>query len=300
MQFTDSHCHLDFTEFAPSLPQLLQQCWQQNIKRIIVPSVYPEHWQRVLSLSQQQSTFPSENKPTVDISSELSVNTSLSIYSSLGIHPWFVIVDEQFSQAQQPLDFYQQQLTELVANNRANIIAIGECGIDVFKAKKNTNSTQALSDNLALQQSLFTMQLTLANNENLPVIVHHCQSHHLLMPLLKKASLTKAGVIHAFSGNYQQAKSYLDLGFKLGIGGTITYPRAKKTIDAIKRVPLSSLLLETDAPSMPLHGQQGKINSPVNISEIFSTLTIIRNESKEKIAETIESNVEQLFFTDEG
>jgi len=300
MQFTDSHCHLDFTEFTPSLPQLLQQCWQQNIKRIIVPSVYPEHWQRVLSLSQQQSTFPSENKPTVDISSELSVNTSLSIHSSLGIHPWFVIVDKQFSQAQQPLDFYQQQLTELVANNRANIIAIGECGIDVFKAKKNTNSPQALSDNLALQQSLFTMQLTLANNENLPVIVHHCQSHHLLMPLLKKASLTKAGVIHAFSGNYQQAKSYLDLGFKLGIGGTITYPRAKKTIDAIKRVPLSSLLLETDAPSMPLHGQQGKINSPVNISEIFSTLTIIRNESKEKIAETIESNVEQLFFTDEG
>jgi len=285
MQFTDSHCHLDFTEFTPSLPQLLQQCWQQKIKRIIVPSVYPEHWHRVLALSENNA---------------ISIEPSVTIKASLGIHPWFVIVDELFVQAKQPLDFYQQQLTELVTNNRANIIAIGECGIDVFKAKKNSNSPQALSDNLALQQSLFTMQLTLANNENLPVIIHHCQSHHLLMPLLKKASLTKAGVIHAFSGNYQQAKAYLDLGFKLGIGGTITYPRAKKTLDAIKRVPLSSLLLETDAPSMPLHGQQGKINSPVNITEIFSTLAMIRSESAQEIADSIESNVEQLFFTAEG
>jgi len=285
MQFTDSHCHLDFTEFTPSLPQLLQQCWQQKIKRIIVPSVYPEHWHRVLALSEN---------------SAINIEPSITIKASLGIHPWFVIVDELFVQAKQPLDFYQQQLTELVTNNRANIIAIGECGIDVFKAKKNSNSPQALSDNLALQQSLFTMQLTLANNENLPVIIHHCQSHHLLMPLLKKASLTKAGVIHAFSGNYQQAKAYLDLGFKLGIGGTITYPRAKKTLDAIKRVPLSSLLLETDAPSMPLHGQQGKINSPVNITEIFSTLAMIRSESAQEIADSIESNVEQLFFTAEG
>jgi len=285
MQFTDSHCHLDFTEFTPSLPQLLQQCWQQKIKRIIIPSVYPEHWHRVLALSENNA---------------ISIEPSVTIKASLGIHPWFVIVDELFVQAKQPLDFYQQQLTELVTNNRANIIAIGECGIDVFKAKKNSNSPQALSDNLALQQSLFTMQLTLANNENLPVIIHHCQSHHLLMPLLKKASLTKAGVIHAFSGNYQQAKAYLDLGFKLGIGGTITYPRAKKTLDAIKRVPLSSLLLETDAPSMPLHGQQGKINSPVNITEIFSTLAMIRSESAQEIADSIESNVEQLFFTAEG
>ncbi len=284
MQFTDSHCHLDFTEFSHDLPKLLQQCFAQNIHRIIVPSVKPEHWQRVLTLANEK-------------------NTEVNIACALGFHPWFLILQDldlskKLHLKNLDLTFQEQQLRQAISKNRNKIIAIGECGIDVFKAKKNTENEQAFNENLNLQQAFFEMQLVLAKENNLPVIVHHCQSHQLILPLLKQHKLEKLGVIHAFSGSYQQAKDYIDLGFKLGIGGTITYPRAKKTINTIKRLPLSSLLLETDAPAMPPLGQQGMINSPLNLIKVFQALTLIRDEPEEFIAEQLDVNVEQLFFSE--
>lgn len=277
MKFTDSHCHLDFTEFSNKLPELLQQCLEQNINRIIVPAVDPEHWQRVLSLTTLSET-------------------NIQIACALGIHPWFLIIQESTTDKAYDVNFQAQQLKQAINQNRNNIVAVGECGIDVFKAKKNTESETAFNKNITLQQTFFDMQLGLAQQNNLPVIVHHSQSHPLILPLLKQYKLDRAGVIHAFSGSYQQAKDYIDLGFKIGVGGTITYPRAKKTINAIKRLPLSSLLLETDAPAMPPFGQQGLNNSPLNLIAVFKALAEIRNESEEVIAEQIEANVEQLFF----
>ena len=288
MQFTDSHCHLDFTEFKHELPQLLAQCQQRNINRIIVPAVNPKHWQRLLSLPA------------------LTNNSTVNISCSLGIHPWELILQDN-SVSNEPANnfdpsYHEQQLNKAIQqqsnkNFYNNIVAIGECGIDVFKAKKHNKSEQKLTENLNLQQAFFEMQLQVAKQNDLPVIVHHCQSHHLILPLLKKNKLSQAGVIHAFSGNYQQAKAYVDLGFKLGVGGTITYARSKKTIDAVKRIPLTSLLLETDAPAMPLSGQQGLINTPLNLLNIFDALTAIRDESEAMIAKQIESNVDSLFFS---
>lgn len=278
MKFTDSHCHLDFTEFSHNLAALLQQCHAQHIHRIIVPSVKPEYWHRVLSLAAME-------------------NTGVNIACGLGIHPWFLIPQDNLTAKTPDLDVQTQQLKHALSKNRANVIAVGECGIDVFKAKKNTDTESAFNKNLELQHDFFEMQLLIAKQNNLPVIVHHCQSHPLILPLLKQYNLDQAGVIHAFSGSYQQAKDYLDLGFKLGIGATITYPRAKKTINAIKRLPLSSLLLETDAPAMPPLGQQGMSNSPLNLLTVFQALVNIRDESAAVIAKQLELNVEQLFFS---
>ena len=278
MQFTDSHCHLDFTEFSKSITELLLQCKAKNIHRIIVPSVNPEHWKRVLSLAERQ-------------------NTNVNISCALGIHPWFLILQDSISSTSYDLTFQEQQLKQVINKNRHKIVALGECGIDVFKAKKNTPNEQAFNKSIQLQQDFLDMQFDIAKQNNLPVIVHHCQSHPLILSLLKKHQLDKAGVIHAFSGSYHQAKNYIDLGFKIGIGGTITYPRAKKTINAIKRLPLSSLLLETDAPAMPPFGMQGMNNSPLNLVTVFQALVAIRSEPKEVIAEQIEANVERLFFS---
>ena len=289
MKFTDSHCHLDFIEFNTHFSTLLHQCAANNITRIIVPAVNPEHWQRVLSLPEK------------------AVNTSVKISCCLGIHPWFLIPEDNLSSKKLLLKkspsknlsliFNEQRLKQAIAKNTNNLVGIGECGIDVFKAKKNTNNEQALAENISLQQNFFDMQLRIAAENDLPVIVHHCQSHHLILPLLKRHKLAKAGVIHAFSGSYQQAKDYVDLGFKLGIGGTITYPRAKKTINTIKRLPLTSLLLETDAPAMPPFGLQGTINSPVNLINVFQALIEIRPESAEVVVMQLEKNVDHVFFS---
>lgn len=278
MKFTDSHCHLDFPEFDQSIDVLLNQCHSQDIHRIVIPGVNPEHWDRVIALTHKHRNH-------------------VKLSCALGIHPWLLILHDKAAAKNTDLTFQAQQLDQALKNNKNNVIAIGECGIDVFKAKKNTDNSLAFDENIKLQQAFFEMQLNIAKQYNLPVIVHHCQSHALILPLLKQYQLEKGGVIHAFSGSYQQAKEYIDLGFKLGLGGTITYSRAKKTINAIKRLPLSSFLIETDAPAMPPMGMQGQHNSPLNLLVIFKALVDIRDEPAEHIAQQLEVNVEQLFFS---
>ncbi|MEW6998140.1 TatD family hydrolase [Colwelliaceae bacterium BS250] len=195
-----------------------------------------------------------------------------NIHACLGLHPWWInkASDEDLI-----------TLENLLVAEK--IVAVGEIGID------------GAFDNIEQQTTFFIKQLAIANKFDKPVVIHHRKSHHLIQPILKANSVNKAGVIHAFSGNYQQAKAYLDLGFKLGIGGTITYERAHKTRDAIKKIPLESILLETDAPAMPLAGFQGEINSPLKITNVFEQLCALRNEQNKHIANQIEQNVEQLF-----
>jgi len=260
MLFTDSHCHLDFTEFQNDLAHLVEQCSLLAIKRIIIPSVGPENWQRVLQLV---------NQPTL--------RNHLSLFPCLGIHPWYL-------EALSPDEL--TNLSELASVNQAQLFAIGECGIDGVIAKQQ--------DNLAKQRYFFEQQLQLSKQLNLPVVVHHRQSHDQVLACLKSAKLTCGGILHAFSGSYQQALQYIELGFKLGIGGTITYARAKKTINAVKKLPLEALVLETDAPAMPLYGFQGEINSPIRITQVFAQLALIRSESAQQIAEQLEQNIDQL------
>ncbi|QBG35448.1 TatD family hydrolase [Litorilituus sediminis] len=271
MQFTDSHCHLDDAKFIEALPHLLDECAQASIERIIIPSVAPDNFNQVLTLSKHNSAKP------------------IKLFAALGIHPWFL---DNLSQSD------LEQLTQLVRQEKSNIIAVGEIGIDGAISKRAANPEV----NLQKQQHFFDYQLALAKQENLPVIIHHRQSHQYIVPQLKRHKLSKTGVIHGFSGSYQQAKDYIDLGFKLGIGSTITYSRAKKTINAIKRLPLDSLVLETDAPSMPLSievlDQPQAHNSPLNLVKIFHCLTQIRDESQEQIAEQIELNINQVFFAE--
>ncbi len=261
MLFTDSHCHLDFDEFSNDLPQLLLNCVQKGIHQVIIPSISPENWQKVLMLC----SVPQERRQP-------------HLYACLGIHPWFL---------KDLTDVHLQELSKQVMKYRKDIIAIGETGIDGVIAKEQNNLKQ--------QQYFFEYQLALAQQHDLPIIVHHRRSHPEVIALLKKIKLNRSGIIHAFSGSYQQATQYIDLGFKLGIGGTITYPRAIKTIKAIKRLPSSSFVLETDAPSMPLANSQGQPNSPLRLIDVFNCLDSIREESAGQLADTIEDNVKRLF-----
>jgi TatD DNase family protein len=267
MKFTDSHCHLDFKAFTAkgisSTVSLLALCAKKNIHQIIVPSVAPDNWESVLAL-------------TNNIQEQRLSNCK--VFSCLGIHPWFLAGLQQ-----QHLD----KLAQKVLENKTRIIAIGEAGLDGVIAKQQDNFNQ--------QNLFFEFQLYLAQQHQLPIIVHHRRTHNEIITLLKQVKIAHGGIIHAFSGSYQQACQYIDLGFKLGIGGTITYPRAEKTIKAIKRLPLSSLVLETDAPSMPLNGFQGENNSPLHVVNVFNKLVELRQESSEEIADKIENNISTLF-----
>jgi TatD DNase family protein len=149
---------------------------------------------------------------------------------------------------------------------------------------------------LELQQQLLAIHIEVANQLRKPLIIHCVRAHNELIALLKKNKAEVGGVIHAFSGSYEVAQQYVELGFYLGIGGTITYERAQKTRAAAAKIALEFLVLETDAPDMPLQGKQGQRNSPENIPQIARVLADLRGVTVDEIAAATNHNAMQLFY----
>lgn len=170
------------------------------------------------------------------------------------------------------------------ATSGEQAVAVGEIGLD------------ATVDIAAEQQEkLFVAQLSLATNLHLPVILHHRKTHHRLLGLIRQTGFTGGGIVHAFSGSLQDARKYVDAGFLLGVGGTITYPRARKTRDTIAAMPLTSLVLETDAPDMPVNGRQGQRNSPQYLIDIASTLAHLKALPVAEVIRQTTDNYLRLF-----
>lgn len=192
---------------------------------------------------------------------------------ALGLHPWFIEKHNlnQLDELQQALDKTHESLR-----------AVGEIGLD------------ATCDNSELQRELFIEQLKLAKQYRLPAIIHHRKTLETMHPLVKKYG-PESGVIHAFSGSYEQAMKFVDCGYKLGIGGVITYTRAKKTRQAIAKVPLSALVLETDSPDMPVCGHQGERNEPARVFDVLEILAELREVSKSSLSESLWNNSCELF-----
>lgn len=198
------------------------------------------------------------------------------VYAALGLHP---IVIEQHT------DACLASLESLLASQPKKLVAVGEIGLDLYREDPQ----------FAKQQALLDEQLKLAKRFDLPVILHSRRTHDKLALHLKRHNLPRTGVVHGFSGSLQQAERFVELGYKIGVGGTITYPRASKTRDVIARLPLSALLLETDAPDMPLNGFQGMPNRPEQAARVFTTLCELRPESPKIIANALIHNTEALF-----
>ncbi len=193
---------------------------------------------------------------------------------ALGIHPYFLPGIDESS-----LD----QLDALATQHRHDIVAIGETGLD-----------RVIDVALDVQTVFFKRQLALAAKLKLPVIIHSRKTHDLAIKCLREAGIN-SGVIHGFSGSYEEARSFYDQGLLIGVGGVITYERAQKTRHTISRLPLSALVLETDAPDMPLSGRQGKRNSPAYIPEVFRSLLVLRSEPEEVVLDQLNSNSLKLF-----
>jgi len=131
----------------------------------------------------------------------------------------------------------------------------------------------------------------------MPLVVHCRKAHNELLRELNKTSLPAGGVIHAFTGSYEMACDYVSRGFYLGVGGSITYPRAQKTRDALARISLEYLVLETDAPDMPLSGYQGQRNTPLQLPAIAQSLAGLHGVSMQTVAAITAANARKLFFS---
>ena len=195
----------------------------------------------------------------------------IHLYFSLGLHPYFIKQHQK-----NDIQILETQIDTF------NIQAIGETGLD------------ATCDNHPLQMHLLEQHFELANNLNLPIILHHRKTLPELLKMAKRFPSVK-GVIHAFSGSYEQAQQWIGLGYYLGVGSTITYERALKTRQALKRIDLKHLLIETDAPSMPIFGKQGEINSPINLIAIAESLAQLKSIELKSIDTQCTINAKTLF-----
>lgn len=199
------------------------------------------------------------------------------LYAAVGLHPIVVERHDDGSLA---------ALEAVLAAKPKKLVAIGEIGLDLYR------------DNPQFEHQAFLLdeQLLLAKRYDLPVILHSRRTHDKLAMHLKRHNLPRTGVVHGFSGSLQQAERFIQLGYKIGVGGTISYPRASKTREVMAALPLEALILETDAPDMPLNGFQGQPNRPERIADVFSNLCSLRSESPEQIAQTLYNNTYALFL----
>jgi len=178
-----------------------------------------------------------------------------------------------------------EQLERHLRQRPEKLVAIGEIGLDLYMEDPRFDR----------QQHFLDAQLRLARDYDLPVILHSRRTHDKLAMHLRRIDVPRRGVVHGFAGSLQQAQAFIAAGYAIGVGGTITYPRASKTRQTIARLPLSSLLLETDAPDMPLNGFQGEPNRPERVRNVWQTLCELREEPPEEIADTIAANSARLF-----
>jgi TatD DNase family protein len=255
LQLIDTHVHINFEVFQADL-DALQQRWQEaGVVRLVHSCVEPEEFAEIRAIADR---FP-----------ELSF--------AVGLHPldaskW------QEGTAEQILD---------LAKSDPRVVAIGEMGLDFYKA-----------DDRAEQELIFLNQLEIAEKLEKPVIIHCRDAAARMRELLAQyiANGGKArGVMHCWSGNAEETQWFLDLGFYISFSGIVTFSSAKQVRESLKIVPDDRLSIETDCPFLAPVPKRGKRNEPAYVRYVAECVAQIRGVSVEEIAERTTANARKLF-----
>ena len=193
------------------------------------------------------------------------------VYVTIGYHPEYAD-----TVSQSDIDYLKSLLGE------KKVVGIGEIGLDYHYTKENKDK----------QIWLFEEQLKIAEEFNLPVVIHSRDATMDTINTLKKYKVK--GIIHCFSGSLETANIYISMGFLLGIGGVVTFKNSKLK-DVVKEVPLESIVLETDSPYLAPVPFRGKINSSKYLEYIANFIAEIKNISVEELAEITSRNALSLF-----
>lgn len=196
------------------------------------------------------------------------------VFYCLGIHPWYI--DEHNSS---DLEHLRQQLGS--AGSRC--VGVGECGLDRLRGSLNH------------QLPWFEAQVEVAAEYRRTLVIHSVKTHDEVIEVLKAANWSGQALIHGFSGSYEQAVKFIDLGCMLGVGGVITHAKGGKTRNALARVPASALVLETDAPDMAPAGVERGHNSPEYLSVILRELALLRGKADAELAAVLLQNSCKLY-----
>lgn len=262
MEFIDSHCHLNFGEFDPDRDEVVDRARQNGIVRIVIPAVDIESSKTAIRYAQK---YP-------------------EVFAAVGVHP------------NSGQSWTKDSLSELkVLAREPKVVAIGEIGLDYYRDYCPIN----------IQQTILSDQLKLAADLVLPVIIHFRQSAEDISAMLESwhNSLVNVGsllsnhpgVLHSFSGDLAMAKELATFNFKLGIGGPLTYKNSAMLSEIVSALPLTSFLLETDAPYLSPQPYRGKRNEPTNVRIVAEKIADLKELPVEQVAMVTTQEASSLF-----
>ncbi len=259
---TDTHCHLDFEQFDEDREEVIARALYAGLVRILNPAVDLPTSRRALALAEKYEF----------------------VYAAVGMHP---------NSALEWTDETTDALREMAAHPK--VVAIGEIGLDYYW-------DDAPHD---VQVYVFRAQLELAAELGLPVIIHNREAGMDILPMLTdwQAQLAAAGrplakhpgVLHSFSGTEAQAHQAIAANFYLGVTGPVTFKNAVDLQSLISNLPLTQLLIETDAPYLTPHPFRGKRNEPARVALVAGKIAELRSLPLDEVARVTGENAARLF-----
>ena len=259
---TDTHCHLDFDWFEEDRDQVIARAREVGVKRLLNPGIHEISSQKALNLSDK---YP-------------------EVYAAVGVHP------------NDALSWDDATLGNLrMMASHPKVVAIGEIGLDYYRDRAPMD----------VQKRIFLVQLHLAAELDLPVVIHCRDAMEDMISLLRdwqavleksQSSITNSpGVLHSFSGSEQDAKEIRELNFLIGITGPITFRNSKELQELVIRLPLESILIETDAPFLTPHPFRGKRNEPARVKLVAEKIAELHSEVYNNVTQATALNADQLF-----
>ena len=226
----------------------------------------------------QRMVTVSVDEPSLDFVSSM-VQQFPEVYGSVGLHP---------HDAAELTEDLEQKIRKLALEEK-KLIAIGETGLDYHYMYSSAE----------VQQQVFSKQLQLAVELNLPVIMHSREAETDTLNILQEIPVLPLGVAHSFTSSFEMAKTLIEMGWYIGINGIVTFKNAEDLREVVSWLPLDRLLLETDSPFLAPTPFRGKPNKPAHIPTIAIFVAELRGISLEQLSEQTSANAQRLFnFSD--
>lgn len=266
----DTHCHLNFKVFADNVLEVINAAKAAGVEKIIVPGTNLETSRSAVELATQ---YP-------------------QVYASIGIHPHHAgIMNDELR--------IMNELKQLATHKK--VVAIGECGLDYYVYQKTKYPNYQIDEQFKQKQKkIFLLQIELAIELNLPLIIHNRDADSDLLALLKslKGSKYKSlkGVFHCMQGNEELLNWGLEHNYYFGITGLVTYNHRMQAM--VKKTTITKLLSETDAPFLipePLKSRHIFPNSPQNVKIIVERIASLKGDSFLTASKQLSDNAVQLF-----
>lgn len=299
MKLIDTHAHLYWESFKSDFNQMIQRAVDAGVSTIINVGVDIEKSQ--VALDQTKNTkWPK----------------GLSIYSTIGIHPHEALRFASLAQGKLNPDvsihqdieklehIYKQSLSLSDKGNPTKVVAVGECGLDYFFKDNPGFTPPSLSaDKIKdLQKKLLQAQIELAKKLNLPLIVH-CRDDRSQDPQNSECwdeviDITKDhfGIYHCYSGLPNTTYKILNTNFLVAFAANITYPKNEYLREAVKMLPLTKILLETDSPFLAPQSIRGQRNEPATVKEVAQLIADLKGISFKQVATQTTDNAKRLFM----